>query len=121
MTPELSNRLAELAAKLGISVEHLWSVLVRQAYIDGLSSLGTMLLCGVIAIGVVYAFLYLRRKYEAAEKREFWVYPPPPIDLFFLGAALAVLLVIASANFYWVISDFFNPEFYAFRQLPGIH
>ena len=120
MTSELSNRLTELATKLGVSVEHLWSVLVRQAYIDGLSSLVTMLICGLIAAGVVYVFLHLRRKYAVAEKRELWIYPAPPLDLLYLSVALIVLLVIASSNFYWVISDFFNPEYYAFRQLLGV-
>ncbi len=120
MTAELSNQLTELATKLGVSVEHLWSVLVRQAYIDGLSSLCTMLICAALAAGVIYAFFCLRRKYEAAEKKELWTYPPPPLDLFFLGMVLVALLVIASSNFYWVISDFFNPEYYAFRQLPGV-
>lgn len=120
MTTELSNQLAELATKLGVSVERLWSVLVRQAYIDGLSSLCTILACAVLAAGTLYAFFYLRRKYEAAEKKEFWSYPPPPLDLLILGMALLALLVIASNNFYWVISDFFNPEYYAFRQLPGV-
>jgi hypothetical protein len=26
------------------------------------------------------------------------------------------LVAVAGNNFYWVISDFFNPEFYALRQ-----
>jgi len=34
MNDELQKELAGLAAKLGVSVEHLWGVLVRQAYID---------------------------------------------------------------------------------------
>jgi hypothetical protein len=31
MSPELEHRLSALADKLGVSVEHLWGVLVRQA------------------------------------------------------------------------------------------
>ena len=120
MTTELSNQLTELATKLGTSVEHLWSVLVRQAYIDGLSSLVTMLTCAALAVGAVYAFFCLRRKYEAAEKKELWIYPPPPLDLVFLSMALVALLMIGSNAFYWALSDFFNPEYYAFRELPGV-
>jgi len=33
MSEELNNQLAGLASKLGVTVEHLWGVLVRQAYI----------------------------------------------------------------------------------------
>ena len=120
MTTELSKQLAELAARLGVSVDHLWGVLVRQAYIDGFSSLTTTLVCGMLAVGVVYGFRHLRKNYAAAEKKELWIYPPPPLDLFFLGVVLLMLLMIASTNFYRAVSDFFNPEFYAFQQLPGI-
>jgi hypothetical protein len=35
-----------------------------------------------------------------------------------LGIILVVLVAVAGNNFYWVISDFFNPEFYALRHLP---
>jgi hypothetical protein len=73
MSDELHKELAALAAKLGVSVEHLWGVLVRQAYIDGLSSLVTVFFCAAAGAG---------------------------------------------NNFYWVITDFFNPEFYALRHLP---
>jgi hypothetical protein len=35
-----------------------------------------------------------------------------------MGTILFVLVMVAGNNFYWVISDFFNPEFYALRHLP---
>jgi hypothetical protein len=35
MRPELKHRLSDLAQKLGISVEHLWQVMVRQAAYHG--------------------------------------------------------------------------------------
>jgi hypothetical protein len=120
MSEELNKQLATLAEKLHISVDHLWSVLVRQAYIDGLSSLTTTLVSCVLAVVAIYGFRLLRRNYEAAEKKEFLIYPRPPLDLVFLGLVLFALLVIASNNFYRAISDFFNPEFYAFRQLSGV-
>jgi hypothetical protein len=102
MNEELNNRLAELASKLNVSVEHLWGVLVRQAYIDGISSLWTM-----------------RRKSQATPERErLSFYPPAPMDLMLLGMVLLFLLLIAMSNFYWVVSDFLNPEFYALQHLP---
>ena len=36
-----------------------------------------------------------------------------------LGFILIVVAIAFGGNLYWVISDFFNPEFYALRQLPG--
>jgi hypothetical protein len=39
MNEELGKQLAALSAKIGVSVEHLWSVLIRQAFIEGFTSL----------------------------------------------------------------------------------
>ena len=50
MSQELSNALAQLAAKLGTSVEHLWPLLVRKAYIDA-----WMLMA--FALGLIFAGL----------------------------------------------------------------
>jgi hypothetical protein len=47
------------------------------------------------------------------------MWPPPEYARwFFLGAVLFLLLLVAGNHFYWVISDLFNPEYYALRQLP---
>lgn len=45
---------------------------------------------------------------------------PPPEDTrwVILGLVLAFCALIASNQLYWVISDFFNPEYYALRHLP---
>jgi hypothetical protein len=40
MSEDLNKQLAELAHNLGVSVEHLWGVLIKQAYIDGPQFLG---------------------------------------------------------------------------------
>jgi hypothetical protein len=118
MNEELNKRLAELASKLNVSVEHLWGVLVRQAYIDGISSLCTMLVCMVLGVAAVYAFFHLRRKFKTPDTERLTFYPPPPMDLMLLGMVLLLLVVIALSNFYWVVSDFLNPEFYALQHLP---
>jgi hypothetical protein len=119
MSEELNKQLATLAAKLGVSVEHLWGVLIKQAFIDGLSSLLTVVICAILAVATVYAFLALRRKFKTPENTQSYAYSPAPTDWMLLGVVLLVIVAVASNNFYWVISDFFNPEYYALRQLPG--
>jgi formate hydrogenlyase subunit 3/multisubunit Na+/H+ antiporter MnhD subunit len=115
MTEELGRKLAELAARLGTTVEHLWSVLIRQAYIDGISSLITVLITVAFGLGLIFLFQYVRNKHkEALEK-----YVPTGLEFVVLGMVLVVVAGIAGNNLYWVISDFFNPEYYALRQLPG--
>jgi hypothetical protein len=116
---ELNKQLAALAAKLGVSVEHLWGVLVRQAYIDGVSSLVTVFFCAAAGVGVLWFFFHRRRQYRltAEPKERFFFSTNEPLEYMVLGTILFVLVMIAGNNFYWVISDFFNPEFYGLRHL----
>ena len=120
MNDELNKELASVAAKLHVSVEHIWGVLVRQAYIDGLSSLVTLFCCAVAGLGVLWFFFHRRRKHKltAEPKEGFFLSATEPVEYMVLGAILFVLVIVAGNNFYWVISDFFNPEFYALRHLP---
>jgi hypothetical protein len=57
-----------------VSVEHLWAVLIGQTYIDGISSLVTTLVCVLPGAFVIYAFLYLRRKFKNTPHQE-WTQP----------------------------------------------
>jgi EamA domain-containing membrane protein RarD len=121
MSEDLNKQLAELANKLGVSVEHLWGVLIKQAYIDGLSSLATTLVCVMLGVAATYAFYYLRRKFKNTPHQE-WT-PPfglllEPFGFVILGLVLLIIITIGSDNLYWVVSDFYNPEFYALRHLP---
>ena len=120
MNDQLNKELAALAAKLGVSVEHLWGVLVRQAYIDGLSSLVTVFFCAAAGVGVLWFFFHRRRKYKLTvePKEHVFFSANEPLEYMVLGTILFVLVMVAGNNFYWVISDFFNPEFYALRHLP---
>ena len=121
MSEELNNQLAGLANKLGVTVEHLWGVLVRQAYIDGISSLATTLVCAVLGAVVVYAFFYLRLKFKNTlheESSQPLGLLMEPYGFVILGIVLLAIIMIGSDNLYWVISDFSNPEFYALRHLP---
>ena len=111
MDDQAQRQLEPLAQKLGTSVEHLWSVLIRQAYIDGLSSLATILVC--IAVAVTAILLYRRWK----PKPDFLPNPTPQM---ILAMILLGCTAVAGSNIYWVISDFWNPEFYAYRQLPFV-
>jgi hypothetical protein len=121
MSEDLNNQLAELARKLGISVEHLWGVLVRQAYIDGFSSLATTLACGILGVVITLAFFYVRRKFKNSAARESaqpFGLLMEPFGFVILGILLLLIIAIGSDNLYWVVSDFYNPEFYALRHLP---
>jgi hypothetical protein len=121
MSEEVEKQLAALCAKIGVTADHLWAVLVRQAYIEAISSLCTLVVCLVLAAIAVYGFLLVQRKYRSVSPEELRLsmWPPPEyIRWFILGIVLFFLLLVASNNFYWLISDLFNPEYFALRQLP---
>ena len=121
MSEDLNKQLAELANKLGVSVEHLWGVLIKQAYIDGLSSLATILVCLMLGVVATCAFFYLRRKFKNTPHQE-WTSPfgllLEPFGFVVLAIVLLVIITIGSDNLHWVVSDFYNAEFYAPRHLP---
>jgi len=70
VSENLSKALAELAQKLGTTSEHLWGVLVRQAFIDGFSSLLSLLFCLLLAVVAVASFFYLQRKYRGLTQEQ---------------------------------------------------
>jgi uncharacterized membrane protein len=121
MSDDLYKQLAELANKLGVSVEHLWGVLVKQAYIDGFSSLATTLVCVLLCAVSIYTFLYFRRKFRNTpdqEQAQPFRILMEPFGFMIVGIVLFLIGALACNNLYWVISDFLNPEFYALRHLP---
>jgi hypothetical protein len=121
MSEELNKELASLASKLGTSVEHLWGVMVKQAYIDGISSLVTTLVCLLLGVAVVHGFFYVRRNFKSTphhERTHPFDFLMDPLGFVVIGVILLAIFAVASDNFYWVISDFWNPEFYAMRHLP---
>ena len=121
MSQEFNNQLAELARKLGVSVEHLWGVLIKQAYIDGFSSLATAVVCVLLGVAIALAFFYLRRKFKnTADRESVQPFGPlmEPVGFVILSMVLLLIIAIGSDHFYWVVSDFYNPEFSALRHLP---
>jgi hypothetical protein len=59
MTPELEHRLSALADKFGVSIDHRWGVLVRQASFDGVYSLLIAAAAGANMVGIVAIYWLL--------------------------------------------------------------
>ena len=79
----------------------------------------TVFCCAAAGLGVLWFFFYRRRKYKlTAEPKERFFLSTEPMEYMVLGIILLFLVAVAGNNFYWVILDFFNPEFYALRHLP---
>jgi len=106
MNSDLSKVLAELAAKLGVSGEHLYGALLRQALFAGVWNVATcLLMLAAIWAGVL---IWFRKKGK--------LNPPWTTSAAVLGAAI-VISVVVSDGLYYGISYLTNPDFYALRHL----
>lgn len=121
MDEKLSNVLAELAAKFGTTVEHLWEVMLKQAAISGAMSL--------INIGCICIFAYIYYRYAT------WFFhkEKPVVECgmksgmdemghpIIIGVAAVVVLAAifcgVPSNLYDAITAFGNPEYWALRQI----
>jgi len=105
--------LAALAARLGTTADHLWPVLVRQAFLHGV----VLLVVGVLLGGglLLVCRLSARRSWELGEKREFSPQEGPLIAVAIVSGVVAtVLLPLTLAG---GVLRVLNPEFYALRYV----
>jgi hypothetical protein len=110
MNVDLSKALTELAAKLGVSSEHLYGALVRQAYFAGIWNVTSAILLLAILWAGVLVWFRTKGKFN----------PPGYADWSTTGAVLVIAVVasvVVSDSLYYGISYLANPDFYALRHL----
>src|SRR5262245_60093979 len=110
MSEELSKVLAELGAKLGVSSEHLYGALLRQALFAGVWNVAT----GLLMLAAIWAgvLIWFRHKHK--------LNPPWYADWTTSGVILFIAVMfsmIVSDGLYYGISYLANPDFYALRHL----
>ena len=106
MTPELSNALAQLAAKLGVSVEILWPTLVAHARLDAIS-----LLVGS-SIMAILAFIGATKAIKGGHNSKY-----DDGAFYFLGALLIVIGIFCFGFALSSISDCIYPQASALQTL----
>ena len=103
---ELDKVLAQLAQKLGTTIPHLWDVLIRQQYIDGVFS--------AMWIVVLLGLVYFTRKHHASlgryDKGDF-------LPVVVIVCIIAMVGVPFAA--YAIMTAVFNPEAGALSDLLG--
>lgn len=105
-----------MAAKFGVSVEHLWQVLLYQAKIEAAFNGLIFALCAAYFIGggIFLRKLYLRDMEYSDEVKEGWwlclcIYVV-------IGVSVLIFMLIAAHD---VITQTTNPEFWALMQILG--
>ena len=109
MDKELTAFLVQLAAKLGTTVEHLWSALLKQASINGS-------VCILIDISLMTFSILLWFKTLAKYKTDKY---DDTLNIYFvtLVIALIVTTITVLSTLENIITAFFNPEYWALMQI----
>lgn len=108
--PDQAVKLLEgLATKLGTTIEYLWSICVKQAYIEAWINLS-----GIIAFCIILYLMFTKGKPRINKNRDDY---DRPILLFifwfFVGAfSMTMFFMLNEA-----ITGFFNPEFQALKYI----
>lgn len=131
--------LNELASKLGVAVDHLWSVLVRQQYAEGITGVIGAALC-MLALIFVIAFAprwceYATRRHEELVKdretkgtgfngsydtpsyeEDYWAFmcSALPIISLSVGVIMCILIPIFVVT---GIQQLINPEYFALKEI----
>ena len=97
---EVTTRLDAVAAKLGMAADHMWPILVRQQFYEGLVlTIAISTVAVTFLVGGIFGF---KKHFEDG----WWIA---------CSVISAVLFAIAAG---WSISTI-NPEYYAFMDLMG--
>lgn len=112
---KITMLLEKLAVQLGTTVEYLWSVLVKQALISGITNLVLYLLLIIAIIAELRWFKFFTENYdELCDDGNENAYGAGLI----IGAfMLMVCAIIAVINLESTLASFFNPEYWALQKV----
>ena len=111
MNQETIELLKVLADKLGTTTEHLWGVLLNQAFLSGLSNSAFL---AVILISSVWWWRFALAKIKKEGKEngysssDVW----PPVILLIAACGTASTIIV-----YEIMTAFLNPEYWALKQI----
>lgn len=117
-TSEVGKATAEvlevLAAKFGTTVEALWTILVRQAYVDGFLALFWVTVSAIVVGNAVYRF---PRTMDNLKKARFEDEGPYIAQAFMWGAAFVIFIIVGGVNIDTAAVSLGNPEYAALREV----
>lgn len=106
MNEQTQQLIDKLATKLGTTAEHLWGVLIKQAPISSTIDL----------IGIALLFAVLLYAYKLLKRADLdYADGPLAFALWWLFFLLGLIVSIIAMPY--ILSGFFNPEYWALKQL----
>lgn len=112
----LANILTKLADKLGTTVGHLYAIMIKQAFIDGIESIFIFTVCTIIFISLYIKFSNQITK-EEAKNEDTWEIDRSEIWIVFKILIIIAWVAISFFSLLTAIDCFFNPEYYALHQI----
>lgn len=108
--------LATLAAKLGTTIELLWAVLLKQAYINGLISVITVLIGVPVAVWWIRVVMRKTRRDDESPWDEFGT----ALGWISVFITVGVGFLIFQSCLSDAITALANPEYWAFKQITKL-
>lgn len=121
----LSEKLDALAAKLGVTAEHLWGVLVRQATVEAAISTAlavmwlTVLIVCIVAVkrNAMTWITELSKDYHQQDEAVLWISGTPVIS----GAAIGLVsFILSRIHLLDALRNVLNPEYWALQQVLNL-
>ena len=119
MNDQLALTLVTLADKLDTTVEHLWQVMIAQAYISAMTDLALTVVWILLTI-VATVFVYKKNSESADEDGRKW---PNGIEMIayivvaYMVISSVVMLVLIPND---IITALYNPEYWALQQIMSL-
>lgn len=112
MEKETRELIQDLATELGVRADHLWEVLITQAYVQGVINL---VACGIIVIITVIGFVITYRRYSKCGDK--CVQEDRGITAFIFALVMLVALCVCIPIGVNSITNFINPEYWALERI----
>lgn len=113
MNEETRRMIEALASKLGTTVEHLWGVLLRQAYI----SFWTDILYYLITVAIVLFAIKFSLKAWRKGDESTWNDDEWRLLSIGLGLLALILTIVAIVCISDTVTKIANPEYWALKEL----
>lgn len=114
MNKETTELLNQLAIKLGTTIEHLWEILIRQAFISGIIDIFQYICIGVAS----YYFIKYHYKISKNNKMdEGYDNGGVFVMMLTIGAILGIISIVAFFSIHDTITGFINPEYWALDKI----
>jgi hypothetical protein len=119
LSPALLQRLDALAAKLNVTAEYLWSVLLRQAKIEVVQdSINALLGLSAVCVSLCFA----KRLWKWWQSEEYHEYDDEGKAIFGNLGCLVLLIIGVTAfliSLNQLYAPVFNPSYWALQQILG--